>query len=254
MSKQMRKPATKRSRSSKSKLPLSVKRNKLTYRQVAVQRPFLAMNQMPITGSNNKKQHFVLNFIDKRVLNATTTGLSQGIRTRINSIFDVIDGSGFDEQPSGYDELSTMFEHYRVYRVDYKVSINNLSANDRGIAGVTVCDADPGAIVGINWRRLVESGGTQWKYVGRQADGEQAPSLAEFSGTVDLPKLNGKTWKEYFADDTFRGSFGANTPDVNFLLIWYQPMQDTLANGMDICYELNFHVEVDGNKLLQLSS
>lgn len=122
----------------------------------------------------------------------------------LNGLFDP-NQTGTGHQPRGYDQLSALYQRYRVYRVRYEVSYSLAYTNSTSPAYVGLSCTN--AAIGTSFNDVVEQPHSTVKPC--------TPAMAvTISGSVDLAQLNGKTPTAYASDDTTQALTGANPTEI----------------------------------------
>lgn len=181
-------------------------------------------------------------FTNGQLYNAS--GLFQTQMMNLNSIYDP-DRTGIGHQPLGHDQWNTWYNRYRVFKVDYIITFNNLDESQAAIISVinqngipTYTDVaafeQPGAFV----RTVAPVSGA---------------NRTEVKGSVYLPRLNGKTSSAYKANDDTQAVFGASPSEVLTQAITVAPVID--ASPVNIAYTIKYmyHIEMFDPKNLELS-
>jgi hypothetical protein len=164
----------------------------------------------------------------------TVTGTNQIMR--LNSIFDP-DLTGTGHQPYGYDQLSALYNRYRVLSSSWKITFH---AESQGFYAVVVpSNGNLGTAI-TNLASFTLAGETQRSEIKSQGTGANA---IVFSGSINLNDLNGVTLTEYLADDRFEAQIGANPVELIVLNIGtYNPSGSTVA--VDFSVEMLYHVDL----------
>lgn len=144
---------------------------------------------------------------------SSTGGVMSAYIFSANGMFDPnITSTG--HQPMGFDQMMLSYEHYHVYRCHWKVIFRNLGAYS-GYCGVRI-DADVGAMAVPT--EVVENG--------RMTFGPTEPGgvlgWREFSGTVNIPQVQGMTRRNFLASEALRGSIASNPTEQTYIhcIIW----------------------------------
>lgn len=151
-------------------------------------------------------------------------------RFNLNSIFDP-NRSGIGHQPYGRDQLATLWNRYRVFRVSYALSFYNSSTS----AKVAVCPSN--IEMGVSTlSEVMENPQSKWAI--------QLPNGSQkvIKGTVYLPALTGRTPAQYLADDRYQAEMGSNPAELLILNIFGQNISD-VTTTIDCAINLTYHVE-----------
>ena len=137
-------------------------------------------------------------------------------RFRLNSIFDP-DLTGVGHQPYGHDTLQSIYNKYRVTKIDYEIRalsavpnahyITITPSNDAGGLGTYPSPID-----------ITEAPQSKSAMVTAQCiGGGVGGSGATLKGSVSLPHFTGRTMAQYCADDVYEANYG-NNPVENMSL------------------------------------
>jgi len=166
---------------------------------------------------------------------ATTVGSSQVYN--LNSLFDP-DRTGTGHQPYGFDQMSALYNRYRVLNtrwrivfspssLTYAVSVvpmnNLLAASVTDLATFRTGAESPRS---INW----EQGASGQSHI--------------ITGKIQLNNLTGVTPTEYLADDRFEAVISASPSEVLVLqVLLYNPSASTISINyiVDLYYETDVH-------------
>lgn len=166
---------------------------------------------------------------------ASTVGTQQLFR--LNSIFDP-NSTGVGHQPYGYDQLSALYNRYRVLAARWKVVFGTQTSTYR-IVILPINGTLAAAIAGFatfetacempRARLFVQGGGG-------------SPTVT-VTGGIKLNDLNGVTIPEYLADDRFEAAIGANPAEVMSLVIGnYNASGGTIT--IDYTAEMTYMVDL----------
>lgn len=149
---------------------------------------------------------------------------------RINSIFDP-NTTGIGHQPYGFDQLSPIYNRYRVISCSYVINAYNgtnpirfgvLPANDTPpVGGASELCENPRAKFAIQ----LPNGSTQ-----------------TITGKVYLPSLTGRNKSQYMADDRYQSEMTTNPLEVAILYITGQSMTDS---SVDILLNVTLEYTVE---------
>lgn len=173
---------------------------------------------------------------------ANTVGVYQTQQMNLNSLYDP-DRSGVGHQPLGRDQWAVWYNRYRVYKVDYVITLINLDPDQPAIVSVINANGIP------TWtdESAFEQPGS---FVQQLSPRDGGLSRKVIIGSVNLPRLNGKTSSAYKANDDTQALMGANPAEVLTQSIVVAP---TLAGSeVNIGYTIKYvyHCELfDPNNL-----
>lgn len=165
----------------------------------------------------------------------TAAGSSQTMR--LNSIFDPNSAVG-GTQPYGYDQMSTLYNRYRVLKARWKVSFLASSGTYNAVV-IPINGTLNAAIADI--ATFTAASMVPFASYKNYNLGAIAPT---FTGSMPLNKLGGVSKVEYLTDDRFEAQIGANPAEVISLLIGFQnPTGGTISIGfvVEIWYEVDLH-------------
>lgn len=148
----------------------------------------------------------------------------------LNSVFDP-DRSGIGHQPYGYDQLTPIYNRYRVISCSYVISCYSGGVPIR--YGCLPCNETPPI---NNMSELVENPRSRW------AVQFPAGSTTMIKGSVYIPSLVGRTKAQYMADDRYQAQVGQNPGELALLFITAQNMSDTSSDST-LTVTLNYTVE-----------
>jgi len=165
-----------------------------------------------------------------------TTGITQDYQFRTNSIFDP-DLTFTGHQPLGYDQISPLYDHYRVYSVAYKVVIQSATTSYTP-ATVCVVPTNSSTSIANPIGTAIEHAGSNFKLT---SSGANAITLY---GSVDNWILNGKTRAQYAADDVTAAAINTNPTEVLILHVAMACTDDastlSLAGVIELVYDVEF--------------
>lgn len=173
-----------------------------------------------------------------------------GVRVfALNGLYDT-DITGLGHQPAGYDEMMSIYEHYTVYAVKYKISWYGVDESLEYIGGVSVNDS---VTAQTDPRVYIENGQTQWSLSTNKGVGS-GERICTYSGYVDLAKVHGHTKSAYLDENTYQGTATTNPTDSAYLHIWVAPANAVSDAAVTIwCVELQFYAMLSGGKFKALS-
>lgn len=148
----------------------------------------------------------------------------------LNSVFDP-NRSGVGHQPYGYDQLTPIYNRYRVISCNYVINCYSGGVPIR--YGCLPCNEAPPI---NNMSELVENPRSKW------AVQFPAGSTTKISGKVYIPALVGRTKAQYMADDRYQAQVGQNPGELAILFITAQNMSDISADTT-LTVTLNYTVE-----------
>lgn len=136
------------------------------------------------------------------------TAVAQNQVFNLNSLFDP-DRTGGGHQPYGFDQLSALYNRYRVMRASWRVSVSPVGGNmkmlvlpSNGLLNTAITDA-------ATFVSACENPFAKWKTV--PATGADPVSI---SGSFYLNELNGVTRMEYLGDDRFEAQVASSPTEL----------------------------------------
>jgi len=146
-----------------------------------------------------------------------TTSLGGGTyaitRWNLNSIFDPNQG-GIGTQPYGFDQLSPLYNRYRVIGCKYNIYCTSSDGSPLQIAAVATNETiSPGSISEVR-------SNPRAKYI-MQGTGA---SLRKLSGNVYIPSLVGRTKAQYMADDRYQAVVTGSPNELALLTVFAGPV------------------------------
>lgn len=162
------------------------------------------------------------------------TGLTgTEIAYRLNSLFDPYFPTG-GHQPLAYDQLTPLYQRYKVFKVDVQVAVRGRASG----SGVP--------FVGINIRNAAST--YNLGSLKTLAEVMEQPSntildgtiLQSWSQTLWMHKIEGRTFEEYMAEDSY-GSLTTTNPSLTPYLSVVCGSVDAVACGTYVTVGLVFH-------------
>lgn len=149
----------------------------------------------------------------------------------LNSLFDP-DRTGAGHQPMGYDQLTPLYNKYRVYSVDYDIEwIPNDSATCMIVAAPT---NEAGGLGSLS--TALETFGARHSRVG------SLYQAMRVTGSVDLAVLNGKTPQQYADDDVTASLNNASPSELLILHACFVAVSGNASSGYGVV-KLTFDCE-----------
>lgn len=180
-------------------------------------------------------KYMVFKYVDIYTFTLTTlTGTNQIMN--LNSIFDP-DRTGTGHQPYGYDQMSALYNRYRVLKTKYNIKFH---AESFGFYIVVVPSNGNLATTITNQASFTLACETPRAKHKVQGMGAQSVSIG---GQINLNDLNGVTIDEYLADDRFQAVFSSSPGELLLLNVGlFNPSGSTLT--IDFILELEFFVDI----------
>lgn len=163
----------------------------------------------------------------------------------LNSVFDP-NATGVGHQPYGMDQLTALYNRYRVVSCRYVISgvVLNGTTEANGIIGVLPANEGKTVSGGIN--EFQEN--PRSKYLHQFVGNEKV-----LKGNVYLPALVGRTKAQYMADDRYQALTTASPVEAAILNVYFGFLDGTIATAScDLVVTLEYTVEFfDAKNLLQ---
>jgi len=191
-----------------------------------------------------------LNWTNKNNIPTATAGNGSLLEFAVSSAFKPDTILANSRQPMGYDQMTPLFDRYYVTNVKYKVAFWSPS-NESRLVGVYISDRQPLALNNVSIETLVEQGLCQWKTLTQNTSG---PCTTMFTGEIDCPKVVGKTYAQFVADDTY-GSIVSSSPANGVFLYLFAANADIGATiGLTPTFlELEMTVRFVGSQITPAS-
>jgi len=164
---------------------------------------------------------------------ATVTAQNQIMR--LNSIFDP-DLTGTGHQPYGYDQLSALYNRYRVLKTSWKITFHSENV------GFFICVVPTNGNLATAVTNLASyTAACEVPHAIQRVQGSGANSVI-MRNSIELNKLNGTLKVEYLADDRFEAQIGANPSELLILNIC---VLNTSASTLSLDYTVEIEYFVD---------
>lgn len=150
----------------------------------------------------------------------------------LNSLFDP-DRTGTGHQPLGFDQIKTLYNRYRVYKVHYQIHWLTTTTDPVMIIAVPTNES-PG--IGS-----LETALETYSEQHSKAGNVYTPCYVR--GTVDLAKLNGKTLQQYTDDDTTQAVIGSSPSELLILHACFASLSVSNVTGyavVKLAFECEF--------------
>lgn len=160
---------------------------------------------------------------------------------RLNSLFDP-NFTGTGHQPRGFDQISALYNRYRVYRCNYKVMFTQENSGIiNNIATVYCSNSTNASATFIDAAEQPVSSSRPFSVY----------QQATIVGGVDLAKLNGKTWEAYASDDTTQAIVSASPAEV---LQLHCTAQNTIGSSITCSISVIMDFDCEFSDINQLAS
>lgn len=151
----------------------------------------------------------------------------------LSGLFDV-DITGVGHQPSGYDEIMPMYDHYNVIFTKIQVNFQNRDNVVGQLVGLTVRDSTSAS---VDYRALCETGNTTFTTLTVEGGNH---STATLRMNVNPNKFLGRS--KPLADPQLKGAILANPTEQAFLHVWAAPLGGVDAGIVDVQIVLEYTV------------
>lgn len=182
-------------------------------------------------------------FVTKMKYAETFTLVGTGMRSQamnLNSLFDP-NRTGTGHQPYGFDQLcgpagTALYNRYRVYRVDYVLSV----ANDTYNIQYAVLNTNDTPTIINNVSEAREN--PRCKYSVQNPNG----TLKVMKGSLNIASLMGRTKAQYTAADSYQSVYNSSPSELALLNILVQGLNDDAGVSMthSVNLLLTYHVEL----------
>lgn len=135
-------------------------------------------------------------------------------RFNLNSIHDP-NQTGIGHQPYGHDTMATLYNRYRVIKVNYAISAlatGSTSGNQYSIVAALPANE----VVNLSGGVAEAQENPRCKFITQAPDA----GLKVLRGTVYLPSLVGRSKAQYMADDRYQAQYGASPNELAILNIY----------------------------------
>lgn len=166
---------------------------------------------------------------------------------RANSIYDpdyaIVNG----HQPLGFDQWSTFYQKFRVFKVFAQVTIiNNTNAGVQ--CGLLPYNADLGNISTID-----DSHFEQPHVVTKTVGGQSGINKIVLKKMIDIPRILGRSHAQYKAADSTASLFTTNPSDVCNLAVFARTINESSNPTIQAILNLTYYVELFDRKQVTIS-
>lgn len=177
---------------------------------------------------------------------SSAVGSYVGQLFNLNSLYDP-DRTGTGHQPLGVDQYATFYNRYRVYKVDYVLTLTNADP-------AQPCDI---AIAATN-QALTASDESVFEnpnsYYVSLAPRDGSASRRVVKGSIYLPRVLGQTGSAYKANENTSGVIGTTSPNE---LLLHNIIATSVIDSqpVNVCYSIKyvFHTELFDADVLPIS-
>lgn len=218
-------------------------RKKKTFRKRKYVRKNRLRNVVPTGAAPVARKHIVrLKYCDTKTFSVAPDSV-QSIVFRLNSLYDP-DETSTGHQPYGFDQLSALFNRYRVYKFSWHV--NFAGSNNR--LHMAVCPINGNTTFG-DFISLAEQ-----PLAISKAMSFDGGFPVNFKGRVYLPKLSGVTSVQYKTDDRYSAIVTGDPAEImNLHIMVYNPTTglDSVTTSCNVT--LIYHSELFDPRVLDTS-
>lgn len=163
---------------------------------------------------------------------ATPAAISYNYIFNLNGIYDV-NQSGTGHQPLYRDDLSSIYNRYRVRYVRYEITISNLGTPCRAVV-VAHNNATPPSSV----ETAIEHPKVKFALVNAVTNGGKTQH--KFRGLIDISKLLG----EKLTDDRDQAVFGSNPLNIAYMTLMLSSQTGTNINSLNWDVSFKMYTEL----------
>lgn len=213
-------------------------------RNLQVQRGSKGNNWFPRfnTAPFPKSKHVLLKYTDRATLSGGLGGIVGGtFQLGLNCLFDP-NLSGIGHQPMGYDQLTPIWQRWRVHKVEVKIRTLASTGNVFTAAMVTGSQIASPLLSGAIYTELNERRGCATTIVRDEQD-------SIIYATFDIAQVEGKS----IMDDNYSGGAGGNPGNRPKLTIGIGEIGGGDVSSAEIVVEMVFHAWFNDLQVLQQS-
>lgn len=165
----------------------------------------------------------------------TGVGVSSYNQFRMNSIWDPDLTNALGTSCLGITQWSGIYQRYRVFKFDYKITITNLT-EDLMISGAIVPQNYTDSVYSIS--DMMRPSARRW-----ECGNKSGQNRAVLTGTYYIPKITGQTSTQYKTDNNNVAGFSANPSQAAVLTILAQTSSGAQAY-IGVQVDFTYHVEM----------
>lgn len=185
-----------------------------------------------VASSKPVAERFLTKLRYSETLVFTFTGTAVGTFTIQSSLFDPNAGVG-GHQPYGFDQLSTLYNRYRVYGFKYKLHMANLT---NYTAQMWLRNTDESTVV-TDSELLSERPDTQMTMIGPVV----GYPIRMFKGYHDCAKMHGITKKQFNMRPEFEALTTTNPANVSYLALAARALDGSATGTMSVTIVIDFY-------------
>lgn len=201
-----------------------------------VRRRIAKRRRQPTTNVNRSLQPIPSRYICKmKYADVLTTSVTTGgYVMNLNSLFDP-DRSGIGHQPYAYDNLSTLYNRYRVVSCSWRIAMPGTTGSNP-ITWSSIPSNDS-SILWSNLGEVLEN--PRAKYITQNPG---AP-VTYLRGKSYIPALMGRTRQQYMADDKYQADVLSSPSELALLYINSFNASGGIAGGVTFSIVMEYTVE-----------
>lgn len=166
---------------------------------------------------------------------------------RANSIYDpdyaVVNG----HQPLGFDQWSTFYQKFRVYKAFVQMTVINNTSN--GVqCGLLPYNADLGNISVVD-----DAVFEQPHAVTKTVSGQAGMNKIVLKKMIDIPRILGRSHIQYKSADTTASTFTTNPQDICNIAFLCRSIDQTTSPSVQVILNITYYVELFDRKGVPLS-
>lgn len=175
-----------------------------------------------------------LRYCENTIVVTGVLGVPTSLLWYMNNLFDPRVALG-GHQPYGFDQLSAIYNRYRVHRMDYQIDFECTGISQNICHGFISLTNDSAAI-SSNYEYLVERNNVR-------TIGLNTNSKATLRGSVDLAKFNGCKPIEYITDDRYQASITGGPSEIMCIHVGAETTASAVATSIGFQVLLTYHTE-----------
>ncbi len=188
-----------------------------------------------------------LRYFERITLSTTSSVNTASVYSfRLNSLYDP-NYTGTGHQPYQFDQLTTIYNNYRVERADFKVVFIPDFAT-QGLQGGAACFTDTNVADSSNGKtlsELKEKAVTQFRPIATQ---DNRANYATLRGSILMHKGFGVTPVQYQGDDNFQAQYNANPSRTFYLELGLVDPGANPGSTTWVDVEITYHTTMWGYK------
>lgn len=153
--------------------------------------------------------------------------------------------TGLDHQPSGFDELIVMYDHYTVINCKIQATFSNRDNTIGTVVGVTLRDTPTAE---VDARTNIESGNTLFQVLTVEGGSQDCATL---SHSVNSKTFTGR--KNIMDNSNLTGSAAANPTEGIYWHLWSDALGGQNSGIVDVQYVMEYRIAFTEPKAVGLS-